>query len=364
MDSTRYGRCEASQALDWATPRPDWSRSPSYDSCVGVKAAWFERFGPARQVLQVGELPPPSPAAGEVLVRLYTSSVNPSDVKKRAGSIADLLAGGPVIPHSDGAGIVEAVGTGVSSARVGQRVWVFQAQYGRRFGTAAQYVALPAAYAIQMTDDVGFDVGATLGIPAMTAHRCVFADGPVEGQRILVTGGAGRVGFYAIQLAKWGGAETVVATASDEASEVDCRAAGADAVINHRSSDFVEKTTEITAGERFDRVIEVDFGGNLARVLELIRVGGVIATYASGGDPEPKLPFFRMMYMDLTVRMVLVYAMPEAAKRAATQTITALLNQSGLLHRVAQRFALNEIAAAQELVEQGGIRGSVVVDID
>ena len=159
-----------------------------------MRAAWFEEFGTARDVLKLGEIETPEPETGEVLVRLHASGINPSDVKKRAGSFPDLLDAGFVIPNSDGAGIIQAVGEGVDKSRVGESVWVFQAQYGRRFGTAAEYVAISSNCAPRLPGETGYDVGACLGIPAMTAHRAVFADGDVEGKTILVTGGAGRVG--------------------------------------------------------------------------------------------------------------------------------------------------------------------------
>ena len=328
-----------------------------------MKAAWFEQFGPPAEVLQVGEIDTPTPGRGEVLVRLETSGVNPSDVKKRAGSFPNLLDDGLVVPHSDGAGTIEAVGVGVPAARIGQRVWVYQAQFARRFGTAAQYVALPSERAARLPDHVGMDVGACLGIPAMTAHRCVFADGPVEGQTVLVTGGAGRVGYYAVQLAKHGGA-TVIATASNEAAVADCRQAGADYVVNHRSDGYVEAVRAAAPSGLVDRVVDVDFGGNLPHTLEYIRVGGIIASYASGQEPEPKLPFFRMMYMDLTVRAVIVYAMPEDAKEEAIDDITDLLEQELLSHRIAHIVRLDDVARGHELIEQAGFAGCVILDID
>lgn len=328
-----------------------------------MKAAWFNQFGPAGEVLQIGEIDTPSAGHGEVLVRLETSGVNPSDVKKRAGSFPKLLDDGLVIPHSDGAGRIESVGAGVPAARVGQRVWVYQAQFTRRFGTAAQYVSLPSERAIRLPDNVGMDVGACLGIPAMTAHRCVFADGPVSDQTVLVTGGAGRVGYYAIQWAKYGGA-TVITTASNDDAVQDCRNAGADYVVNHRSDNFVEAVRDTAPDGTVDRVVDVDFGGNLPHTLEYIRVGGVIASYASGQEPEPKLPFFRMMYMDLTIRAVIVYAMPESAKEEAIDDITDLLEQGLLAHRIAHRVALNDIARGHELIEQAGFGGCVILDID
>jgi NADPH:quinone reductase-like Zn-dependent oxidoreductase len=327
-----------------------------------MQAAWFEAFGPARQVLRVGELPRPEAGPGEVLVRLRTSGVNPSDVKKRAGSSPTLLDQGLVIPNSDGAGVIEAVGTGVPASRVGERVWVYQAQHGRRFGTAAQYVAIDAARAAPLPASAGFDVGACLGIPAMTAHRCVLADGAISGQSVLVTGGVGRVGWYAIQWAKAAGAR-VVATASRPADGEACRAAGADAVVNHREPGWGERVKAANGGAPVDRVVEVEFGGNLPEVLSCIRTSGTIATYASAQVTDPKLPFYRMMFADLTVRMVLVYVMPEVAKKAAIADITVALSNGALQHRISQRLPLARIAEANELIERGGQNGCVVVDI-
>jgi NADPH:quinone reductase-like Zn-dependent oxidoreductase len=326
-----------------------------------MKAAWFESFGPARQVLRVGEQLRPAPGPGEVLVRLRTSGVNPSDVKKRAGSSPALLDQGPVIPNSDGAGVIESVGAGVASSRIGERVWVYQAQHGRRFGTAAEYVAIDSARAAPLPAAADFDAGACLGIPAMTAHRCVFADGPVAGQCVLVTGGAGRVGWYAIQWARTAGAR-VIATASRSADEQACREAGAEAVVNHREPGWGERVKAANGGAPVDRVVEVEFGGNLPEVLACIRTGGTIATYASTQVTEPKLPFYRMMYADLTLRTVLVYVMPEAAKQAAIADIGRALAEGRLRHRIARRLPLAHIAEANELVESG-VHGCVVVEI-
>ena len=328
-----------------------------------MQAAWFDQFGPASEALTVGEQPQPEAEAGQVLVRLHTSGVNPSDVKKRAGSFPDLLDNGFVIPHSDGAGVIEAVGSGVPANRVGERIWVYQAQYGRRFGTAAECVAIDSARAVPLPDNTGFDVGACLGIPAMTAHRCVFADGSVKGQTALVTGGAGRVGYYAIQWAGQAGA-TVIATASNPVDENACRDAGAAAVVNHRDPDWSSAVLEANGGQPVDRVIDVDFGANLPEVLKLIRTGGTITSYASMQNPEPTLPFLKMMYMDLTVRLVIVYAMPEEAKEHAVADISEKLASGELQHRVAHALPLSDIARAHELIEQGGFRGCVLVNLD
>ena len=328
-----------------------------------MRAAWFESFGSARDVLQVGDRDMPTPGPGEVLVRLKTSGVNPSDVKKRAGSFPDLLDGGYVIPNSDGAGVIEAVGEGVDASRVGERAWVYQAQFARRFGTAAEYVAIESVRAPRLPDAAGFDVGACLGIPVMTAHRCVFADGDVAGQTILVTGGAGRVGHYAVQFASQAGA-TVIATASNDEDKAVCEAAGAAHVVNHRGDDVTGAIMAASNGQPIDRVVDVEFGGNLPVTTEVLRVGGTIATYASTAVPEPKLPFFQMMYKDITIRMVIVYAMPEDAKQHAIADIESALSANKLQHRIAHALPLDDIAESNELVEQGNIRGAVVLTID
>ncbi len=328
-----------------------------------MRAAWFESFGPAGTVLQVGERDTPTASPGEVLIRVHSSGVNPSDVKKRAGSFPNLLDDGFVIPNSDGAGIIESVGDGVDAARIGERVWIYQAQFARRFGTAAEYVAIDASRAPKLPDSVSFELGACLGIPVMTAHRAVFADGAVKGQTILVTGGAGRVGFYAIQWASQAGA-TVIATASNDADKVVCEAAGAHHVVNHRSDDLVAAIMTATGGKPVDRVVDVEFGSNLPVSIEVLKVGGVIATYSSTQVPEPQLPFFQMMYKDLTVRMIIVYAMPESAKQQAIADIGSALSSGTLQHRIAESIPLAEIARSNEIVEQGSIRGAVILTID
>ena len=328
-----------------------------------MRAAWFDSFGSAKDVLQVGDQQTPVAGAGEVLVRLAASGVNPSDVKKRAGSFPNLLDGGFVIPNSDGAGIIEAVGDGVDAGRVGERVWIYQAQYGRRFGTAAEYVAIDTRRAPKLPDAASFEVGACLGIPAMTAHRCVFADGDVAGQTILVTGGAGRVGHYAVQWASQADA-TVIATASNDEDRESCLSAGAHHVVNHRSDDVVAEIMAVTDGAPVDRIVDVEFGGNLPTSVEVLRIGGTIATYASTNVPEPTLPFFQMMYKDITIRCVIVYAMPESAKDHAIADIDAALSANALQHRIAHTLPLDRIVESNELVEQGSIRGAVILSID
>ncbi len=326
-----------------------------------MQAAWYGAFGPAAAVLQVGERATPTAGPGEVLVRLLASGVNPSDVKKRAGSQPAALAGGELIPHSDGAGIIVAVGEGIDAARLGERVWVYQAHFQRRFGTAAQFVALESRRAVRLPDNASFAVGACLGIPLMTAHRCVHSDGGVDGQTVLVSGGAGRVGRYLIQLACLAGAR-VIATASNAKDAEECRQLGAFAVVNHRQPGW-GRQVEALAGGRIDRAIEVEFGTNLPELLDCLRVGGLVVTYGSAQTPEPKLPFLRMLYQDLTVRWVIVYAMPEAAKATAIADLTRLLASDALVHRIAARIPLADIARAHELVEDPRTRGCVIVEL-
>jgi len=325
-----------------------------------MRAAWYTGFGKAEEVLKVGEFETPEPEASEVKIRVYASGVNPSDTKKRLGANPALLDDGPVIPNSDGAGEIVSVGDGVSPARIGERVWVYNAQYGRQFGTSAEYVCLPSDYAIILPESADYNTGAMMGIPAMTAHRCVFADGSVEGQTLLITGGAGRVGYYAIQWAKQYGA-TVISTASSDASKEQCNNAGADLVVGHPSDESVSEILDYTDGKKIDRIIEGDFGANLLPVLEVLKVGGTIATYSSMTDMNPSIPFVRMMFMDITIRMVLVYEMPEEAKEHAAKDITAMLGQNRFDNRVAKEYSLDDIASAHALIESGKPHGSVII---
>lgn len=325
-----------------------------------MKAAWFKSFGSPEEVLEVGEWKTPEPQHGEVKIRIHTSGVNPSDTKKRAGANPALLDSGPVIPHSDGAGVIEAVGSGVPASRIGERVWVYNAQYGRQEGTAAEYVCLPSRQAVWMPDNASFEDGAMMAIPAMTAHRAVFADGEVAGKNLLITGGAGRVGYYAIQWAKYFGAK-VIATASSPSSKSECARAGADLIVNHPSEEVNKEIMEFTNGAKIDRVIEGDFGANLLPVLDILKTSGVIASYSSMTDMNPSIPFVRMMFMDLTLRLVLVYAMPDEAKQEAIDDITEFLAMERLHNRVAATFELSDIAKAHAEIERGGNNGSVLL---
>jgi NADPH2:quinone reductase len=327
-----------------------------------MKAAIFKSLGPAEQVLETVDIEKPVVAHGEVLVRIKCSAVNPSDVKKRSGAFPDLLDDGFIIPHSDASGVIEAVGHGVPSSRIGERVWLYNAQYLRRFGTAAEYVSVPSNFAAHLPDEAGFDEGSCVGIPAMTAHRCTFADGSVDGKTILITGGAGRVGHYAIQMAKQAGA-TVIATAGSLEAEEHCYTAGADIVCPHQGLEMTSTVMEQTQGQGVDRVIEGEFGANLPHILKVVRTGATIATYSSVQVANPAIPFKQMMFMDLSIRMVLMYAMPEPAKLEAITAINNYLKQGKLQHRIAHHLPLDEIVRSHQLIEQKGFYGAVVLDV-
>lgn len=322
-------------------------------------AAWYEKNGPAAEVLQVGELPDPQPGPGEVRIRLHASAVNPSDVKARAGSRP--IKWPRVVPDSDGAGVVDRVGAGVNSRRAGERVWTFNGQWERPFGTSAQYIVLPAALAVPLPTSLSWEQGACLGIPVMTAHRCLFADGPVAGKTVLVTGGAGVVAHYAIQLAKWAGA-TVVTTVSSEAKAAHARAVGADVVINYRSENVVERIRAETGG--VDRVVDVDFGGNLPLIVQVLRPNGGVASYASTGDLEPKFPYRELFHLNPTIRPVLVYTMPDEAKAHAIADIARWLAAAKPVFAIAERYPLNEVVKAHLAVERGAKIGHIMLNID
>lgn len=327
-----------------------------------MRAVWYERLGPAREVLQVGDLPEPAPGPGEVRVRLHASAVNPSDVKRRTGFRGGGMEYPRVIPHSDGAGVIDMVGEGVPAARRGERVWTYKAQRGRAFGTAAEYCALPSDRAIHLPDNTSFEEGACLGIPGVTAHACVFGDGPVTGTTVLVTGGAGAVGYYAVQLARWGGA-TVLTTVSSPAKAGMAREAGADAVINYRDEDVVERVREITGGAGVDRIVDVAFGANLPASINLLKPNSVISTYGSDAVAEPTVPVSAMMGKNVTVRFVLMYVLPAEAEHAAHRDIVACCEAGILRHRIWKRFPLAQIAAAHEAQESGAAMGKIVLTI-
>jgi NADPH2:quinone reductase len=326
-----------------------------------MQAAFYEATGAAREVLHVGQVEMPEPGPGEVRVRVVCSGVNPSDVKSRAGLRNKTMPFPRVVPHSDGAGVIDAVGDGVSAQRVGERVWLWNAGWKRAWGTAAQYVALPAAQAVVLPREVGFDAGACLGIPALTAYHAAAVDGGVVGKAVLVAGGAGAVGHYAIQCARLLGARQVIATVSSAAKGQLALQAGADLAINYRSDDVAARVREATAGAGVDRVIEVDIAANSALDLQVLRQGGDLVVYGSGAG-EFKLPFFLLIMQHVRLRFFIVYELNAADRQQALAHLGAWLRRGALQHNVASRLPLADIAQAHELVESGQALGNVVLD--
>lgn len=321
-----------------------------------MQAACYSMPGAAKDVLRVIERPKPIPLQGEVLVRVHASGVNPSDVKQRK---AGPLLFPEIIPHSDGAGVIEAVGAEVDPRRVGERVWLWNTAWKRAHGTAAEYTALPSRQTVGLPDNTSFEVGACLGIPALTAYRAVHFGGDVRGAMILVAGGAGAVGHYACQMAAAAGA-TVIATVSSEAKAAQARAAGAAHVINYKEESIADRVREITRGIGVDRVLEVDLAANAAGYSRYLRRDGQVVIYGSG-DWTAKLPQRDWLVHGLSASFFIVYELSDAVRARAIADITEWLEQGRLMHRIAARFALAEIASAHEAVEGGQSIGNVVV---
>ena len=326
-----------------------------------MKAVWYERTGAAPDVLTFGDVPTPTAGPGEVRVRLEASGVNPADGCRRGGSYR-ALEFERVIPNSDGAGIIDQLGDGVTRLSVGQRVWLFNGQRnGRVFGTAAEYIALAEHLVTPLPDNVSFAAGATLGIPCMTAWSCLFGDGPIAGQTVLVTGGAGAVGHYAVQLAKWGGAR-VIATVSSAFKAEQARLAGADLVIDYKTEDVIAKTMAFTERRGVNRVVDVDFGGNIATTLKMMAMNSTIAVYATNGNRSPVVPMRELMERCVALRALVLFALPPPLLAAAQADISKWLAAGTRIHNVAAQFALSETAQAHLAVEKGGKLGTVIVD--
>ncbi len=327
-----------------------------------MQAAWYTRFGDAADVLEVGEMPDPIAGPGEVRVRLAASGINPSDVKSRAGKVRPLAAERQV-PHSDGAGVIDQVGPGVAREHLGRRVWTFNAAYRRPMGTAAQWVCLPLALTAPLADALDFRRGACLGVPAMTAHRCLFVHGPVAGKTVLVAGGGGVVGNIAVQMARWAGAR-VIATAGSAASMDHARQAGAHEVLDYRDPDAYRAIGQLTSGRGVDLVVEVDLAANAARSLEVLAPGATVACYSSLSDREPRIPFYAWAAKSVSLACILVYEMTDRQREQAVGDIWDWARSDFCNVAVAAALPLREIARAHERVEQGGKVGQVVLDID
>jgi len=330
-----------------------------------MKAASYTTVGAARDVLTVGEVDRPAPGPGQVRVRVRVSAVNPTDTKTRDGT-TDRPFDGLRIPHQDGAGVIDAVGEGVDPERVGQRVWLWLASPGgsggaplAEWGTCAEYTVVPEHQACPLPEGASDDVGACLGVPALTAYHCLTADGPVAGLTVLVTGGAGSVGHFAIELARWAGARVASTVSSPEKAEL-ARAAGAEHVINYREGDPAQAIRDAVGP--VDRIVEVAIGQNLDQALQVIRRGGSVVSYAAGST-DPTVPVRACMTSNVNLRFVLLYGVPHDVLRAAAEQVTAAVAAGAVTTPPLHRFSLDEVAAAHEAVESG-VTGKVVVDID
>lgn len=325
-----------------------------------MRAAFYDGFGPAAEVLTLGTMPDPDPGPGEVLVRVRASGINPSDVKLRAGARPGATMAFPrIVPHSDGAGVVEAVGADVEGFAKGDRVWVANGQWQRAFGTAAELIAVSADLVASLPDTTGFAEGACLGIPALTAWYALAGDGPIEGQSVLVTGGAGTVGRYACQMAELLGARVITTVSSPEKGAH----SGARDWINYRTEDVVARVMEMTGGAGVDRIVEVDFAANQAVSLAVLKPGGVIASYASASKMVPELDFYGFMFRDITLRMLIVYQLAGAQRARGMAQISAWMSAGALSHAVVTGGGLEDIAAAHDRVAAGEKLGTVVLEL-
>jgi NADPH:quinone reductase len=325
-----------------------------------MRAVYYEQNGPACDVLKLGDVETPQPGPGEVRIKLATSGVNPSDVKGRSGSTRK-IAYPRVIPHSDGAGIIDMAGAGVSPGRVGERVWTWNAQWLRPFGTCAQYITLPSPQAVRLPDNASFDVGACLGIPAMTAYHAVAMSGAAPGVSVLIAGGAGAVGHYAIQFAKAAGA-TVIATISSPEKAIAARAAGADHTLDYQRDNIGGRVMTVTANKGVDAVIEVDIAANARLIPDVMRPRGAVVIYGTGA-PECDIPSMFLLRNAITLKYIYVYELTPAERAAALSAITRSLETGALITNIGATFPLAETVAAHEAVESGKILGNVVVTI-
>lgn len=323
-----------------------------------MKAAYYEANGSAREVLHVAEVETPRPGPGEVRVKLATSGVNPSDVKSRAG-LARKIAFPRVIPQSDGAGVIDEVGDGVAKSRIGERVWIWNGQWKRPFGTAAQYIVLPAAQAVPLPANASFDDGACLGIPALTASHAVELAQAGPGTTILVAGGAGAVSQYAIQFAKARGA-TVIATVSSDEKAALVKRLGADHAVNYKTENVGERIAALTKGG-VDAVLEIDLTANAKLIPVTVRPKGRVVVYGTG--PQAELPASFCLVNSITLAFMLVYELTAAERERAVGEVSRMLAAGKLINSVAATYPLAEIVAAHEAVESGQMIGNVIVTL-
>lgn len=326
-----------------------------------MKAVWYTKTGNASDVLQIGELDDPLPNVGEVLVKIKTSGVNPSDVKIRAGARGELQFR-RVIPHSDGGGEIVDVGEGVDRNRIGERVWIWNGAFGRADGTCAELISLPEFQAVKINNEVSYESAACMGIPASTAYYGLLANGPIKNKTVLISGGAGAVGFYGIQIAKLSGANVITTISNDEKAEI-ANNAGADKVINYKNENVLEEIMEYTENDGVDRIFEVEFGGNLPINEKIIKPNGVIAAYGSMAEMEPKLPFYNLMFKGVKIDTFLIYSIEKKFREELLNGLSELLNQNSLKHMISQTYSIDDVVNAHEAMESGSVIGNIVIEI-
>ncbi|AXC12546.1 Oxidoreductase, zinc-binding dehydrogenase family [Acidisarcina polymorpha] len=324
-----------------------------------MRAAWYEKQGPAHDVLTVGEMPDPVPGAGEVRIRVVASGINPGDTKKR-GDVFSLGMPYPrVIPHSDGAGTVDLVGTGISEELAGKRVWCYGAQSYRPFGTAAEFTVVPADHVVPLPDNVSFEIGACLGIPGITGHRAVHATGPVNGKTVLVQGAGGAVGVCAVQLARFAGAHVIGTVRSGPEVETARRAGAHEVLFN---DDQLITNVRRVAPDGLDHIVEVAFAANIERDVEMLKLGGSLATYATN-DATHSVPFWSMVFKNIQVNFLGSDDFPIAAKIAAAKELSRALESGWSGFEIGERVPLAQIVRAHELVDHPARPGRVVIVI-
>lgn len=325
-----------------------------------ARCAYYDRCGPAREVLALGEMSARSPGAGEVLVRLHFSGVNPTDIKSRGGVLGRGKAFDRIVPHHDGAGIVEATGDGVPSTLVGQPVWVFCAQHERPFGTASQYITIGQQFISPLPAGVSFEVGACLGIPAMTAWNAVLGSGPVNGRTVLVTGGAGAVGHYAVQIARRQGALVIATISSSEKAQYALQG-GAHHAIDYRTTDAADQILAATSGRGVDLCVDVDTTANARLASRVMALGGKIASYGSR-QLTADVPVRDLRLRCVSIRFLTIYNFGPDMLQLIAAGINAMLEANLLQHRIARQFPLEEIAAAHEFLESGTAIGKILIN--
>lgn len=327
-----------------------------------MRAVTYSAFGDAADVLRLQDVPPVPPGPGEVTVELAFSGVNPSDIKARAGTRPGVTE--PpfpvIIPHSDGSGVISAVGDGVPTSRIGQRVWIWNGQWQRAFGTAASHITLPSGQAVELPDTVSLETGAILGIPGLTACHAVFSGGTPKDQTILIHGGAGTVGYLAVQLAKWAGARVITTASPRNFDRVNV--AGADVVLDYASETLADEILEANGGQTLSRIVDVEFGQNIETNTAVIAENGRINTYGSAQNMAPVFPFGSMMFKAVTLETILIYLLPPEMRTAAVKTLHQALTDGALICPLQKVFSLADCAAAHEMVQAGNRAGAVLID--